>query len=60
MTSPCADPSSFLLQVDYTGALGGFDGDIFDSSIGEEPLQFRVGSNSIIDGQWGTTLSRWL
>ncbi len=37
-----------LVTVHYTGKLA--DGSIFDSSIGEEPLVFELGSGDIIDG----------
>ncbi len=36
------------VQVHYTGKLS--DGEIFDSSEGREPLQFQVGSGTIING----------
>ena len=36
------------VQVSYTGKLA--DGTVFDSSVGQEPLQFTLGSNQIIPG----------
>lgn len=36
------------VRVHYTGQLG--DGQVFDSSAGAEPLQFRVGAGEVIAG----------
>lgn len=36
------------VQVHYTGKLG--DGTVFDSSEGRDPLQFELGSSSVIPG----------
>jgi len=36
------------VKVHYTGSLE--DGSVFDSSVGREPLQFKVGSGQVIVG----------
>jgi peptidylprolyl isomerase len=36
------------VQVHYTGRLA--DGQVFDSSEGDEPLEFEIGSGSVIQG----------
>lgn len=36
------------VSVHYTGRLA--DGSIFDSSLGEEPLEFIIGQEEVIDG----------
>lgn len=37
-----------LVTVHYTGMLE--DGQIFDSSVGNEPIQFKIGDNQVIEG----------
>lgn len=36
------------VQVQYTGKLA--DGTVFDSSVGKDPLQFKLGSGQVIPG----------
>ena len=36
------------VKVHYTGRLD--DGTVFDSSVGEEPLEFTIGENDVIPG----------
>jgi FKBP-type peptidyl-prolyl cis-trans isomerase 2 len=37
-----------IVKVHYTGKLE--DGSVFDSSVGKEPLQFRIGAHRVIPG----------
>lgn len=36
------------VQVHYTGRLG--DGQVFDSSLERDPLEFKIGANAVIPG----------
>jgi peptidylprolyl isomerase len=40
--------SGDTIAVEYTGKLD--DGTVFDSSVGKEPLQFTIGTGSVIPG----------
>ncbi len=37
-----------FVQIEYTGTFD--DGEVFDSNVGQEPLEFQVGSGMIIGG----------
>jgi len=40
--------SGDTVRVDYTGTLD--DGEVFDSSVGKDPLEFTIGENQVIPG----------
>jgi len=40
--------SGDTVRVDYTGTFD--DGEVFDSSVGKDPLEFTIGENQVIPG----------
>ena len=40
--------SGDTVMIDYTGTLD--DGEVFDSSVGKDPLKFTIGENQVIPG----------
>jgi len=48
LESAVSAKSGDTVRVDYTGTLD--DGEVFDSSVGKDPLEFTVGENQVIPG----------